>query len=100
MSEPSFAVGIDLGTTNCALAEASIDGADAPEALGLPQVVAPGEVAPKGLLPSFLFFPAEGQFAKQSLGLPWYPTARDVVGAFARGLSLPAWPEAPCERAV
>ena len=91
MSEPRFAVGIDLGTTNCALAEASIAGADAPQALELPQVVAPGEVAAKGLLPSFLFFPAADQFAKHSLGLPWYPTARDVVGSFARdqGASTP-----------
>jgi molecular chaperone DnaK (HSP70) len=85
LTEPRFAVGIDLGTTNCALAEATVEGEEVPQALGLPQVVAPGEVAAKGLLPSFLFFPAADQFAKHSLGVPWYPTARDVVGAFARG---------------
>ncbi len=61
-----------------------MDGEDVPQALSLPQVVAPGEVSAKGLLPSFLFFPAEQQFAKHSLGLPWYPGARDVVGSFAR----------------
>jgi molecular chaperone DnaK (HSP70) len=91
LSEPRFAVGIDLGTTNCALAEASVAGDDVPLAVPLPQVVAPGEIAAKDLLPSFLFFPASDQFAKHSLGVPWYPTARDVAGAFARaqGASTP-----------
>ncbi|MEM6296828.1 MAG: Hsp70 family protein, partial [Myxococcota bacterium] len=87
MSEPKFAVGIDLGTTHCALAQAPVaepGAASAPTALGLPQVVAPGEVTARPLLPSFLFFPAASQFAKDALGLPWYPSARDVVGGFAR----------------
>lgn len=85
MSEPRFSVGIDLGTTHCALAKASADGDDAPAALPLPQIVAPAEVDARPLLPSFLFFPASSQFAKDALGLPWYPSARDVVGSFARG---------------
>lgn len=85
MSEPQFFVGIDLGTTHCALAKASASGDDAPVALPIPQVVAPGEIDARPLLPSFLFFPAASQFAKDALGLPWYPSARDVVGGFARG---------------
>ena len=79
----SFAVGIDLGTTNCALAFAG-DGDAEPSPLPIPQVVAAGEVSDRPLLPSFLYFPAEAQFAKGALGLPWYPGARDVVGSFAR----------------
>lgn len=92
MSEAEFAVGIDLGTTNCALAEASAGGDEAPLALPLPQVVSPGEVASRGLLPSFLFFPAPGQFADEALALPWYPGASDVAGTFARaqGSATPA----------
>ncbi len=93
MSETAveFAVGIDLGTTNCALAQASASGDEAPVALPLPQVVAPAEVAERPLIPSFLFFPAPAQFAKDALGLPWYPSARDVVGGFARaqGVTTP-----------
>ncbi|MGH1347400.1 MAG: Hsp70 family protein [Nannocystales bacterium] len=85
MSAPRFSVGIDLGTTHCALATAAADGDDAPVALPLPQIVAPAEVDTRPLLPSFLFFPAPSQFAKDALGLPWYPSARDVVGSFARG---------------
>ncbi len=78
-----FAIGIDLGTTNCALAWAT-PGDAKPEPLPIAQVVAAGEVSERPLLPSFLYFPAEGQFAKGALALPWYPQARDVVGEFAR----------------
>src|SRR5690606_16888490 len=90
MTEP-YAIGIDLGTTNCALAFGAPDGG-AIETLAIPQVAAPGEIAARPLLPSFLYFPAEAQFPKGSLALPWYPAARDVVGEFARsqGASTPA----------
>jgi molecular chaperone DnaK (HSP70) len=90
MSEP-FAIGIDLGTTNCALAY-SEPGSESIATLAIPQVVAPGEIATRPLLPSFLYFPAEAQFPKGSLALPWYPAAGDVVGELARsqGASTPA----------
>jgi molecular chaperone DnaK (HSP70) len=83
---PPFTVGIDLGTTNCALAFCPSDPtiAATPAPLLIPQIVAPGELSPQPLLPSFLYVPAEGQFAAGSLALPWYPNARDVVGTFAR----------------
>jgi molecular chaperone DnaK (HSP70) len=87
----TYAIGIDLGTTNCALSYAT--GADAPPVpLPIPQVVAPGEVAPRTLMPSFLYLPADAQFPPASLALAWYPGARDVVGVFARsqGASTPA----------
>ncbi|MEX1366530.1 MAG: Hsp70 family protein [Nannocystaceae bacterium] len=78
-----FAVGIDLGTTNCALSFTT-SAERPPEPLPIPQVLAPGEVGPRSLMPSFLYFPAEGQFPPGSLALAWYPAARDVVGSFAR----------------
>jgi len=86
----TFTVGIDLGTTNCALSYAGDDQA-APVALPIPQVVAPGEVAERTLMPSFLYVPAEAQFPPGSLALSWYPNARDVVGVLARsqGASTP-----------
>ncbi len=79
----TFTVGIDLGTTNCALSYCA--DADAPvQPLPIPQVVAPGEVAERQLMPSFLYMPAEAQFPAGSLALAWYPNARDVVGVLAR----------------
>ena len=57
MAAPSrFVVGIDLGTTNCALAWIDTGGEDAASIhlQDIPQLVNPGEVAPRPLLPSFL----------------------------------------------
>jgi len=45
-------IGIDLGTTNCALAYSR---GDAIEPFSVPQFVHPGEVREEPLLPSFLF---------------------------------------------
>ena len=50
MSEPQFIVGIDLGTTHCALAASSATHASV-KLFDLPQLVAPGEVTSK---PPFL----------------------------------------------
>ena len=51
-----YIIGIDLGTTNSALAYTALD-ADHPEVqlLSIPQLVAPGTVETRDLLPSFLY---------------------------------------------
>ena len=90
---PLFAIGIDLGTTNCALAATRIDAElAAPEALAIPQVVRAGEVRDEDLLPSFLYMPAPGELPPGALSLPWAPTTRVAVGRFARehGANSPA----------
>ncbi len=84
-----YVVGIDLGTTNCALAYAAIpaagDTAAAPlQHLAVPQVIGPGEVAERAVLPSFLYLPAGKEFAAGALDLPWQKQAGSVVGLFAR----------------
>jgi molecular chaperone DnaK (HSP70) len=79
-----LAIGIDLGTTNCALASAGPGDAQ-PVPLPIPQVIAAGEVSERPLLPSFVFFPAPGQLPERALALPWDPQAADqVVGGYAR----------------
>ncbi|MCB9550757.1 MAG: hsp70 family protein [Myxococcales bacterium] len=75
-------VGIDLGTTHCAVAASPI-GRAAVTTIDLPQLVAPGEVAARTLLPSFLYLPAPGEFADADLRLPWGP-AEAIVGELAR----------------
>src|SRR5690606_29054397 len=88
-----FAIGIDLGTTNCALAFAALtDDMPKPVPLPIPQVISPGEMAARELLPSFLYLPSEVELPAGALSLPWQPEARDVVGTFARaqGASTPA----------
>jgi molecular chaperone DnaK (HSP70) len=83
-------VGIDLGTTNTVLAYA-MAGAGRVETFAIPQLVALGEVAPKPLLPSVRYHPAEGELAPGELQLPWLQEdvaglPRVAVGRFARVL--------------
>ncbi|MCA9540139.1 MAG: Hsp70 family protein [Myxococcales bacterium] len=88
-----FAVGIDLGTTNCALAAASLDDERAaPAVFGVPQVIAQGEVAPQPLLPSFLYLPSPIELPPGALALPWDADSGDAIGRFARdrGAGTPA----------
>lgn len=80
-----FVVGIDLGTTNCALAWAD---SSAPEehvrVQEIPQLVNPGEVQRRTLLPSFLYLPGEMDFPAGSTALPWNPRPAHVVGELGR----------------
>jgi hypothetical protein len=85
-----FAVGIDLGTTHCALAAAPLEpleGERAPEIAGIPQLVARGQLEARPLLPSFLYF-AHASEGPQPL--PWDPQRRTVVGHYARARGVDA----------
>ncbi len=69
---PRYLVGIDLGTTHTLVAYA--DTADAEPAIRLfeiEQLVAPGEVAARALLPSLRYHPTPGELAPDDLRLPW-----------------------------
>ncbi len=81
-------VGIDLGTTHCALALAPLESEDARvEVLGIEQLVAAGEVATRPLLPSFLYFAHESEPA---LELPWDAERRFAAGELARARAAEA----------
>jgi molecular chaperone DnaK (HSP70) len=81
---PQYSIGIDLGTTNCALAFREVQG-DAPvEVAEIPQLVSANEVAPEKLLPSFLFIPGERDFPPGSIALPWDANPKYVVGKLAQ----------------
>ena len=82
-------VGIDLGTTNSALAAAGDDGAA--RAVPIAQIVGPGELAERPTLPSFLLLPSEHEVPAAQLQLPWSGKLRYAVGTFARdrGAELP-----------
>ena len=88
-----YVIGVDLGTTNCAVASMQVE-ADSPSACteSIAQVVNPHEVAERPLLPSFLFLPGELDFPEGSTALPWPSSGRGVVGelARARGAENPA----------
>jgi hypothetical protein len=88
--EPRYVIGIDLGTTNSALAYAQIvENADpfAPanvQLLGIPQLENPGEVRDEGLLPSFLYLPGSSDFPAGTIAVPWDAEPHYVVGRLAQ----------------
>jgi molecular chaperone DnaK (HSP70) len=96
MDQPKYIVGIDLGTTHCVLAytDADVPEGEAAEIrlLDIPQVVGPGEVQGRQLLPSFLLLPGPHDMPEGGLVLPWKPDADYAVGEYARsrGAELPA----------
>src|SRR6266851_2786372 len=84
-----YLIGIDLGTTNCALAYVDsrhpmrggrVDDRPFP----VPQLVGPGETAERPLLPSFLYLPGEHDLPAGSIALPWDAARNYAVGEFAR----------------
>jgi hypothetical protein len=87
VSASRYIVGIDLGTTNSALAY--VDTGLAEESARLqqfpvPQVVQLGGVDERPILPSYLYLPGKNELPAGSLKLPW-DAARDYcVGEFAR----------------
>jgi molecular chaperone DnaK (HSP70) len=89
-SPARYLVGIDLGTVNTALAAVDLlGGGDLVEAVApfaIPQLVAPGEVAARRLLPSFLYLPGP-ELASAARRLPWAAPEVEpagVVGELAR----------------
>jgi hypothetical protein len=84
-----YLIGIDLGTTNSALAY--IDLQKRPRAGGpeihtfvVPQLIAPGEIKARELLPSFLYLPGAHDLPPGSVALPWDLSRDYAVGEFAR----------------
>ncbi|MBO0801445.1 MAG: Hsp70 family protein, partial [Blastocatellia bacterium] len=88
MQSSRFLIGIDLGTTNSAVAYIDIQEAiagDTPKihTFEIPQLIAEGEIGSLNTLPSFLYFASEND-APGSLRLPWEENPKYVAGLFAR----------------
>ncbi|MEZ4368789.1 MAG: Hsp70 family protein [Kofleriaceae bacterium] len=87
-----YLIGIDLGTTNSAVAYVDARaGDDRVRTFAVPQLVAPGDVAERGQLPSFVYLAGDHDLAPHETALPWdaaqpsaAPGARRVVGELAR----------------
>lgn len=77
-----YVIGIDLGTTNCTIAYASKSEPALIKQLSIPQMIAPGQEGEALTLPSFLYFPLDGECANSEA----FP------GIFARnrGAEIPA----------
>jgi molecular chaperone DnaK (HSP70) len=82
-----FIIGIDLGTTNSALAyTAATPETEHPEVNLFPvlQLANPGEVSELDLLPSSLYIAGPNEFVEGSLALPWNDRPPYITGLLAR----------------
>lgn len=88
--EHRYVIGIDLGTTNSAVAY--VDLREAADATGhrplhlfeIPQLVAPAELGQRSMLPSFLYLPGAFDLPPGSTVLPWDGERAYAVGELAR----------------
>src|SRR5438067_8235243 len=85
-----YLIGIDLGTTNSALAYIDLrqvrkrGGQPEIQPFAVPQLVAPGEMGERELLPSFLYLPGPHDLPAGATALPWDAECKYAVGEFAR----------------
>ena len=98
MSDPRYAIGIDLGTTHSALSYVNLQTSDGEKTqhgvLAIPQLTAPGTVEELPLLPSFLYLPHAEELAPGENNLPWQQSAEELTGvagemARSRGATTP-----------
>ena len=98
MSDPRYAIGIDLGTTHSALSYVNLQTSDGEKTqhgvLAIPQLTAPGTVEELPLLPSFLYLPHADELAPGENNLPWQQSAEELTGvagemARSRGATTP-----------
>ena len=78
----NYLIGIDLGTTNTVVAYADMLKPLSSEncfIFEIDQLVAPGEVAKRPLLPSFRYHPLEGEINPSDMQLPWSDDASAVL---------------------
>jgi len=76
-------VGIDLGTTNSAVARIPMT-EERLEDFPVLQRVSEAEVAPRRTLPSFLYLPGAHELTCGATALPWDPERSFLVGEYAR----------------
>jgi molecular chaperone DnaK (HSP70) len=74
-------IGIDLGTTNCAIARST---GGPVEVLNIPQLIGPGELREEALFPSSLYIPGAKEFAEGATALPWDDAPKYILGEWAK----------------
>jgi molecular chaperone DnaK (HSP70) len=96
IAERRFIIGIDLGTTNCAVSYVDLQekrsAAKRIRIFKIPQMTGPGEVNRLSVLPSFLYIPGEFDISREAIVELWEGAESNFSGAFARdhGARVPA----------
>ena len=80
-----FSLGIDLGTTNSAMALTGLE-SDHTEVIDVTQIIGANQIGEKPTLPSALYIPHRDEFPENSFLLPWDNEIGDttIAGHFAR----------------
>lgn len=80
-----YLIGIDLGTTNCALAYVDTEKPHYPlQLFPISQLTALGKTDALSTLPSFCYLSALGEWPQGSLKLPWKEESGTFAGQFAK----------------
>lgn len=96
MTQASYIIGIDLGTTNSTIAYTSLNAIDKTKPLieqaSIAQVIQPNRQESILSLPSFIYFPLPEELSSKSVALEWDDTRSFTIGSFARerGAELPS----------
>ena len=94
MKSSRYGIGIDLGTTNSAMAyiDAERDGGKEIVIFDVPQLVSEATLKNLTILPSFLYLPEGHELPEGSVALPWDREISYVAGEFARiqGARIPS----------
>ncbi|MGZ9019988.1 MAG: hypothetical protein ACXW3S_08480, partial [Rhodoplanes sp.] len=80
-----FTLGIDLGTTNSAVAITDL-ATDRTDIVEITQILGPNRIGEKPTLPSALYIPHPDEFPEDAFPLPWHDGAdgTPIIGHFAR----------------
>jgi molecular chaperone DnaK (HSP70) len=80
-----YIIGIDLGTTNCALAFVDTEQPSLPlQLFAVQQLTSSGKVDALLTLPSFCYLVSPGEWPSGALKLPWKEESTTFVGQFAK----------------
>jgi len=79
-----FSIGIDLGTTNSAVAVEVFE-SDGATIVDITQILGINQIGEKPTLPSALYIPHPDEFQESQVSLPWSKTGGEpIIGHFAR----------------
>tara|TARA_R110002096_G_scaffold215310_15_gene403194 strand:- start:13765 stop:15597 length:1833 start_codon:yes stop_codon:yes gene_type:complete len=80
-----FSIGIDLGTSNSALALADMESSESPEILEIPQVLGVNALGDKETFASATYLPNAAEFPDNVARVPWNDGSESILrGQFAR----------------
>ena len=83
-SRVKFLIGIDLGTTNCAVTYKEVSKNSEIKNLKIPQFTSQSEYQKFTLMPSFLYIPSSTEVKLEDINLPWQTNTTVIIGEYAK----------------